>query len=334
VVDDPTAREMAEILGVREEGSPGERLEDLFVRFQAQVPYERSGPPRGPGQLLRGFVDAETGGEGEERTDAFLALARSLGHELEVHGAVSPGGGRRVAVSRAGGRLLLVDPGFPFPCLLPLDRPGEEIPTGYGKVRPEADGAGYRVIIETRGKSVEVARFGAGPRDLPTRRPSAPSPPGRLGQRARFRLLDDSLLRWRAGRMEVTDYWSRLTHPLGGGEKEILEALFRVPCNDLAEIPPDGAPVALAVYDFVPLQKDRLESRLACRPGPTDGGLPGAAEGSPITSRRWDFAELAGGTRVKLTAEMVPVPPRGPTETLRKTLVFLLVSEILDLSRD
>ena len=327
------AREVAEILGAREDGTPGERLEDLFVRFQAQVPFQAIRGPRSPAELLRGFLDAETGGEGDERTEAFEALARALGHELEEREADSPGGSRRVALSRADGRLLLVDPGFPFPCLLPLDRPGEEIPTGYGKIRPEVNGGNGRVLVETRGKSMDVARLGTGPREPSGGPPSPASDPWRLGERERFRLLDDRLLRWRAGRMEVTDYWSRLTHPLGGEEKEILEALFRVPCADLSEIPPDGAPVSLSVYDFVPLPKDLLESRLDRLPGPSGGGLPGAAEGSPVTSRRWHLEELAGGTRVKLTAEMVPVAPRGPTETLRKTLVFLLVSEILDLAR-
>jgi hypothetical protein len=324
---------VAEILGAREDGSPGERLEDLFVRFQAQVPYQSVAGPRSADQLLRDFVDIETGGEGDERADAFVALAHAFGHELEVHEADSPRGCRRVALSRVDGRVLLADPGFPFPCLVPLDRPGEEIPTGYGKIRPGSDGESYRVLVEARGKSVEVARFGAGGGD----RSEGPAPSAsnhyRLGEKERFRLLDDSLLRWRAGRMEVTDFWSRLSHPLGGGEKEILEALFRAPCGDLGDVPPDGAPVTLSVYDLIPLPRTLLESRVARLPGAGDSGLPGAAEGTPITSRRWDLEEREGGTRVKLTAELVAVSPRGPTDALRKTLVFLLVSEILDLAR-
>ena len=304
--------------------------EDLFVRFQAQVPYQAVAGPRDADQFLRDFVEIETGGEGDERTASFEALARTLGHELEVREATSPRGGRRIALSRVDGRRLLVDPGFPLPCLVPLDRPGEEIPTGYGKVLWEAIGEDFRVLVETRGKRIEVARFGTGG---PERPESLASPPVRLGERERFRLLDDRLLRWRDGKMEVTDTWSRLTHPLGGEEKELLETFFRVPCGELAGIPPDEDPVTLSVYDHVPHPRTLLESRLERLRGPTGGGLPGAEEGSPITSRRWSFEELDGGTRVKLTAGMVAVPSRGLTEMFRKTLVFLLVSEILDLAR-
>jgi hypothetical protein len=238
---------------------------------------------------------------------------------------------RRVAISSGEGRTLLLDPGFPLPCLVPLDRPEEEIPTGYGKVAARVQGAAVQLTLEARGRTVEICRIRTGEDPPPAKRASSWH---RVFEGERFRLEGDRLLRWRRGRMDVTDAWSRLSHPLGGGEKEILEALFRVPCGDLAGILPDGAPVHLAVFDFSPLPRALLESRRGRFPGTGDGGLSGAGEGAPFRSRRWDFEEMDGGTRVKLTAGLADVPPRGPTEALRKTLVFLLASEVLDLSRD
>ena len=330
-IPEPLARETAEILGAREEGEAGERLEDLFLRFQAQVPYQSAARPNSPEELLRGFVDAETGGEGDERAAAFFALARALGHGLEIRAAAFPVGSRLVALARPGGRLLLVDPGFPLPCLVPLDRPGEEIPTGYGKLRPSGEGESYRLVAEARGRSVEVVRLDPGTDAFIG---GSGVLPHRLGPRDRFRLLDDRLLRWRAGRLEVTEGWSRLTHPLGGGEKEILEALFRVPCSDIGEIAPDPEPAVLSVYDLSPLPKALLEERAGSSRGSVEGAGDGRVEGSLLGSRRWRFEAQEGGTRIRLTARLAGLPPRGPTEPVRKTLVFLLATEVLDLSRD
>jgi hypothetical protein len=327
---EPLAREAAEILGAREDGSWGERLEDLFVRFQAQVPYQPAERPRSPEEFLRAFVEAETGSAGDERARAFFALARALSLPVEVRAARARTGWRRVALARPDGRLLLVDPGFPLPCLVPLDRPGEEIPTGHGTLRPSCEGGRYRLAIEARGRSVEAVRLDPGEEGA-LEPPGAPA--AEPGPRERLRLLDDRLLRWRDGRLEVTDGWSRLTHPLGGGEREILEALFRVPCGDLDATPPDGAEAALSVYDLSPLPKASLEERilrLAAGPARAPGGRD---EGTALRTREWRLEEAEGGTRVRLSSRLDGVPPRGPAESLRKTLVFLLASELLDLSK-
>jgi hypothetical protein len=60
-------------------------------------------------------------------------------------------------------------------------------------------------------------------------------------------------------------------------------------------------------------------------------------EGAPpelIASRELLVEAAAEGARIALSATLArPVPPAGPGEAVRKTLVFHLVSELLSLSR-
>ena len=133
--------------------------------------------------------------------------------------------------------------------------------------------------------------------------------------------------------MEVSDFWSRLTHPLGGGEKEVLESLFRVPCGGLPSAPAACPPPELTVYDLSPLPVALLEERSGRDPGRVDRSLVEALGSSPVLSSAWTFEERPEGTRVKLTARLANLPPRGPTEALRRTLVFHLATVALALSR-
>jgi hypothetical protein len=55
---------------------------------------------------------------------------------------------------------------------------------------------------------------------------------------------------------------------------------------------------------------------------------------SPVVSRRFVLQPRAEGTRLSLASVLArPVPAAGPGESVRKTLVFHLVTELLALSK-
>jgi hypothetical protein len=227
-------------------------LANLFVRFQAQVPL-RASAGAGPEEALAAWLEDGAGLCGAPRVAAFEALAAAAGFSLSRAGARHPDGTSRAVLLSEGGRLLL-DAAFPLPAPLPIDPPGEGEATGYGALSVRAADGLPALFLETRGDERELFRVepaaGAG------------SAPGEEGP-ALFRLLDDRLLRWKDGVLEVSDAWSRLRAPLPATDADGLEALFGPP---VPEGLPEGTPPAaatLAAYHASAESPGRLRSLLA-----------------------------------------------------------------------
>jgi hypothetical protein len=198
-------------------------LADLFVRFQAQVPLRRSPEHLEPNGILSAWLETGAGSCDEPRVTAFEALATAAGFAVESALSRGPRGERR-RVLLAHGRRLLLDPGFPLPVPLALDPPAESVSTGYGtlSVRREAGGV-TDVLLETRGDERLLYRVDPS-ETMESRATRAPAADSGL-----FRLLEDRLLRWSDGVLEVSDAWSRLRVPLAASDVAGLEALFGPP---------------------------------------------------------------------------------------------------------
>lgn len=108
-------------------------------------------------------------------------------------------------------------------------------------MRPAA--AGEELLLETRGEERLLYRVDRDPASV-----SDSAAKGSSEETELFRLLDDRLLRFRGGVLEVSDAWSRLRVPFPARDGDGLEALFGPPP------PPDdgreaaGQPPTLAVY--------------------------------------------------------------------------------------
>ena len=237
------AAEALEALGHPAGALPEPRLlADLFVRFQAQVPLRAADPSRTPEEDLEAWLGEGAGLCGESRAAAFAALAEAAGFALARALARSRAGTARPVLLADGGRLLL-DPGFPLPAPLSLDPPAGGEASGYGtlSVRPDASGA-PGVLLETRGEERLLYRIEAGgwPEDGRGR-------PGRA-EKPLFRLLDDRLLRWSEGTLEVSDSWSRFRLPFPAADADGLEALFGPPIPNLPAASAAPAGPTLAAY--------------------------------------------------------------------------------------
>ena len=226
-------------------------LGDLFVRFQAQVPLRAAGEAA-PEAHLAAWLEEGAGLCGEGRVAAFEALAAAAGFVLSRAVARRPDGAVRPVLLAEGGRLLL-DASFPLPAPLPLDPPGEGEATGYGTISVRRQAGRPALLLETRGEE----------RELCTVEDSAGGGPAPGEGDGLFRLLDDRLLRWRDGVLEVSDAWSRLRVPLPASDADGLEALFGppVPEGPPADAPPEGA--TLAVYHASAEEPARLLALLA-----------------------------------------------------------------------
>jgi hypothetical protein len=250
-------REALEALGHPAGALPQPRLlAALFVRFQAQVPLRAAPAERGGEACLAAWLEDGEGCCGERRVEAFGLLAAAAGFDLERALSRDPAGAER-PVLLADRRRVLLDAGFPLPAPLLLDPPAEGEATGYGtlSVRPVGPGRS-EVRLETRGDErglflVEVPGDGRDRVD----RWGGPAPAARgdrgaggpgLREPALFRLLDDRLLRWQGGVLEVADAWSRLHVPFPAGDVDGLEALFGPP------VPRDETPVPGSRTGFVP----------------------------------------------------------------------------------
>lgn len=254
---------------------PG-RLAELFARFQAQVPLRSAPDGRGAQACLAAWLEEGEGCCGERRVEAFAALAAAAGFDLERLEARDPDGPVR-HVLLGDRRRLLLDAAFPLPSPLSLDPPATAEATGYGTlaVRPVGREA-FEVRLETRGEERTLYRVEGRPAGA-----EAPGPPvaraetgggepgprrPRVGTGGLFRLLDDRLLRWDEGVLEVSDAWSRLRVPFPAADTEGLEALFGPP---LPEAPPRrteaSTPVVptLAAYHVSTEEPDRLVRLLA-----------------------------------------------------------------------
>lgn len=313
--------------------------------------------PRGfePGEFFAEWVEEEMGLVGAERTMAFAALAKEIGFAISLvrpSSKLRPGDGGfsskvneeegeyPAVVATIEGRRILADVAFPLPVVLSLDPPASDIPTAWGKLSIDLGGDQVVVTCDARGELAGLVRLhlrdganflpfeeisrtspAASPR-LATGRP--PAPPFAL------RLLDDRVLFWSRGRMTILDSWSLLSFPLPPSERKALETLFALNLDGVQiEQPaadPDEPPVpaVLTVYHASPLAPDEVRRRL-----PLEGDEP------TLLSRRELLVEPASeGSRIALSATFdKPVPPAGPGEAVRKTLVFHLASELLALSR-
>jgi hypothetical protein len=348
-------------------------FEDLFLRFQRRVATETLTRPGGApqafdaGGFFAEWVDEERGLVGEERARAFEWLAVNCGFDVTtVRGEclrpweedapgcdgprLGPGDGgfsskvnlavaHRAVVASIEGRRILADAAFPLPVLLPLDPPAKEIPTGMGSLSATvAPGGSVRVTCDGRGEVAELLRFFPAPTASPfpfeeicRPLPGAGAQHDARGSKTSFalRLLDDRVLFWRAGRMTVLDAWSRLEYPLPASDRAALEKLFAIELEgiSLPEEPHEknpSAPATLSVFHLSPIPADEARGRVG------QGGLPL----SLVASRETRVEESGEGSRITIETTLAgPIPPAGPAEAVRKTLVFHLVSELFELSR-
>jgi hypothetical protein len=348
-------------------------FEDLFLRFQRRVACETLMRPAGDPhafdaeRFFAEWVEEEMGLAGEERARAFEWLAVNCGFDVTtIAGAcrrpweedaprrdeprLGPGDGgfsskgkgaraHRVVIATIEGRRILADAAFPLPILLPLDPPAQEIPTGFGALsiaRPNG-GDEIGVTCDARGEVTELLRFyppRAAP-PLPLEEICRPPPGAGAQHDARrskttfaLRLLDDRVLFWSAGRMTILDAWSRLEYPLPASERAALEKLFALELGGVAlpdethQTPP--APATLRVFHESPVSADEARGRVA-RDAPAL---------SLVVGRETRVEESGAGSRITIEASLAPsLPPEGPTEAVRKRLVFHLMSELFELSR-
>ncbi|HEX7615900.1 MAG TPA: hypothetical protein VF554_11575, partial [Thermoanaerobaculia bacterium] len=343
-------------------------FEELFLRFQRRVATETLTRPAGnPGafdaeSFFAEWVEEERGLVGEERARAFAWLARHLGFECELEDSLcsrpwasgapdvlrlSEGAGgfsskangletHRAVVARVQGRRILADAGFPLPVIVPLEPLSKEIPTGFGplSVQRAEDEAGFRITCDARGQETELLRvdLAARPSPLPlkeTSRTSQGAPPESEAHGSfALRVLDDRVLFWRAGRMTILDAWSRLEYSLPSSARAAIEKLFALelggvslPEERLREAP---RPATLSVFHLSPVTPREARGRVGRDTRPL-----------ALVSGREERVEAApGGSLITIRATLADVPPEGPGEAVRKTLVFHLASELFEVSRN
>jgi hypothetical protein len=127
--------------------------------------------------------------------------------------------------------------------------------------------------------------------------------------------------------MTILDAWSVLRYPLAGTERAAFESLFALNLEgiDLPGVPAAAGTPSLTVFHTV-----------ALAPGEVRRGLDLSAPppSSLVASREAELEAAPGGTRIALRAALAgDVPPAGPGESVRKTLVFHLAMDLLALSR-
>ena len=334
MTDATRATAVLEAFSLERQVASARSFEDLFLRFQRRVACETLTRPAGdPGAFdaeafFAEWVEDERGLVGEERILAFEWLAAECGFEVKAatgecrrpwgEGASA----HRAVIATIDGRRVLADAGFPLPVLLPLDPPVRAIPTALGDLssRVHEDGR-TQVSCDARGEETDLLRL-----EVPgTRRE------GHLehGEDAAFalRVLDDRVLFWRKGRMTILDSWSRLEYSLPASERAAIEKIFALELEGirLSEAPRQEAPEAatLSVFHRSPVAPEEARERLGHE------ALPLIL----VTSREERVAEASGGSLITIRATLADVPPAGPGEAVRKTLVFHLVSELFELSR-
>ena len=316
-------REALEALGHPGGALPEPRLlAELFVRFQAQVPLRSAG--RGSvEERLTAWLEAGAGLCGEARTDAFATLAAEAGFALQTGHAHGAAGDARTVLLSDGGRLLF-DVSFPLPVPVPLDPPAEELATGYGSLQVRPAAAGPELLLETRGEERLLYRVDRAPASLAESVPKGPSEETEL-----FRLLDDRLLRFRGGVLEVSDAWSRLRVPFPARDGDGLEALFGPP-------PPrdDGReaaanPPTLAVYLASSVRPEALRALLA-DPESFARTLPEGWAATELELRADGFAwrvregdELLRTERMRVVSDGLVLEAEGPLALFRSRTLRL-----------
>jgi hypothetical protein len=274
--------------------------------------------------------------------DELLRSAGAGGFSSKVNG----GEAHRSVVALLDGRRILADAGFPFPVLVPLQLPSMEIPSPFGTLRVvpgEGESGGIRVTCDARGEVTELLRLPQRllPNPLPLEEIRRPSPDahatpeagvaGARGSTPRapapfaLRVLDDRVLHWAGGVMTILDAWSELRYPLAGTERAALAGLFALNLEgvDLPAVPAAGIEPALTVFHAVALAPGDVRRGLV---------LSDLPPGSLVALREAAVAAAPGGSRIALRAALGgSVPPAGPGESVRKTLVFHLAMDLLRL---
>ena len=318
-------QEALEALGHPHGALPEPRLlASLFVRFQAQVPLRRLPEGSGPEEALASWLEDGAGCCGESRARAFAALALAAGFSIEEARARGPAGESH-QVLLAHDRRILLDPALPLPAPLSLDPPAEAESTGYGALSVRSGGPKrFEVLLETRGDErvlyqVEPGEVSSsGDRGRETVREAGP---GQL-----FRLLEDRLLRWRSGTLEVSDAWSRLRIPFPSSDPEGLEALFGPPIPEYEPSGPANLPVpepVLSVYHASTAELPHLRSLLT-DPAVHASLLPEGWTVRDLSVREdgFDRTLVEGGTplrteRITFLPEGINVESEGPLALFR-----------------
>jgi hypothetical protein len=128
--------------------------------------------------------------------------------------------------------------------------------------------------------------------------------------------------------MTILDAWSRLEYPLPSSARAAIQKLFALELEEtpLPEEPLGEAtePATLSVFHRSPVAPSEARERVGRDPLPL-----------VLVLGREERVEAAasGGSRITIRATLADVPPEGPGEAVRKTLVFHLVSELFELSR-
>ncbi len=332
MTDATRAEAVLEALSLEKQAVSARSFEDLFLRFQRRIACETLTRAAGdPGAFdaeafFAEWLEGERGLVGEERTRAFEWLAAECGFEVATATGECrrPWGegesAHRAVIATIDGRRIFADAGFPLPVLLPLDAPARAIPTALGDLssRVHEDGR-TGISCDARGEEREMIRF-------PGIRPD-----GHLEHEEEeafaLRVLDDRVLFWRSGRMTILDAWSRLEYPLPASERAAIEKIFALelggiplPGEQLAKAP---EPATLSVFHRSPVAPEEARERLGHE------ALPLIL----VTSREERVEAASGGSLITIRATLADVPPAGPGEAVRKTLVFHLVSELFELSR-
>jgi arylamine N-acetyltransferase len=324
-------------------------FEDLFLRFQRRVAPETLTRAAGdesefdPEAFAAEWIEEERGLVAGERVRMFQWLARGCGFEVAALPAESyrpwedqededssNGRGRgaihSILIATIDGKRVLADAGFPLPVLVPLDPPPAEIPTGMGSLfaTVERDGSA-RIACDARGDVTDLLHVPPTTKSdvFPFEEISRTSPggsptPDENGAFA-LRLLDDRVLFWRAGRMTILDAWSRLDYPLAASERAVLARLFALELEGVAlpDEPARRGPARLSVFHRSPLPAAEARRRAAKE-------IPDL---TLVTGHEILVEQSGGGSRVEVRATLSPtLPPEGPGEAVRKTLVFHLAS--------
>ncbi len=190
-------------------------------------------------------------------------------------------------------------------------------------MRP-VDGERLEVLLETRGDERVLYRIEPG--EAPSRGDRGPEPVREAAPGQLFRLLDDRLLRWRSGVLELSDSWSRLRIPFPASDAEGLEALFGPPIPELEPSAPAKPPIAeptLSVYHASTAALPDLRALLA-DPAVHASLLPEGwtARGLSVREDGFDRTLVEGGTllrteRITLVPEGMIVEAEGPLALFR-----------------
>ena len=260
--------------------------------------------PVGSRATVRASLDTEHRTGGDRRYSANLGANWRIDPRWSVEAQFNRSLGQSTAVS--------------------LDPPAAELATGYGTLRVRPAAAGEEVLLETRGEERLLYRVDRDPASV-----SVSAAKGSSEETELFRLLDDRLLRFRGGVLEVTDAWSRLRVPFPARDGDGLEALFGPPA------PPDdgreaaGQPPTLAVYLASGARPEALRALLA-DPESFARTLPEGWTATDVAVRADGFAwsvregeEFLRTERMRIVPDGLVLEAEGPLALFRSRTLRL-----------